>query len=59
MAPNITESVIKFIALDKQLIPSSLLQSYHLVLHYIDSTFELQRAGVLSTSLVVLTQRSM
>ena len=70
MAKNITEGVIKLIALDNQLISVVEDQGFlcHLeflnpqyalpFLHYIYSTFELERAGM-RTSCVGLIQQSM
>ena len=71
MAKNITEKVLKLIIMDNQLIRGrgsglssspgafeSLVCPIISALHYFDSTFDLQRAGVHS-SLVALIQQSM
>ena len=60
MATNVTESMIKIITLDNQIM--SLVEDqgflHHLAIHYIDSAFELQHAAM-HTSFVRLRQQRM
>ena len=57
MATNITERVIKLIALDNQLISVIEDQGFLRHLHYIYSTFELQRASMCTSSVGLIQQR--
>ena len=55
MATNITESIIELTARDNQLMCVVDDQGFlrHLAIHYIDSTFELQHAGMRTSSVSV------